>query len=233
MNSQTGFRSSHRSTSSRILYGNERRTVPATVDLREQQMFNGVVLRTIGRIMHNEDVHTQSIGEFHQVLLDDAMGAGIGASAIAQDDNGMGIGILVLKMRLPYPLDIIADKLGRVVVYSKGHVSGICCDIIDAVGNNLPISKGLEVMVEGLGLSNTEGFALPMEVADEFLLLGVNADDGDTEFCAHFPNLSDMQELRITFLGIPHWKILEESALAKTEGLKYLSRFLSTSFNFL
>ena len=53
--------------------------------------------------MHNEDVHTQSIGEFHQVLLDDAMGAGIGASAIAQDDNGMGIGILVLKMRLPYP----------------------------------------------------------------------------------------------------------------------------------
>ena len=72
-----------------------------------------------------------------------------------------------------------------------------------------------------------------MEVADEFLLLGVNADDGDTEFCAHFPNLSDMQELRITFLGIPHWKILEESALAKTEGLKYLSRFLSTSFNFL
>lgn len=40
MNSQTGFRSSHRSTSSRILYGNERRTVPAAVDLREQQMFN-------------------------------------------------------------------------------------------------------------------------------------------------------------------------------------------------
>ena len=199
MNSQTGFRSSHRSTAGRILKGKERRTAPAAVDLREQQMFNGIVLGTIGRIMHDEDVQTQPVGEFHQVLLDNAMRTGIGASAIAQDNNGMGIGILVLEIRLPHPLDIVADKLGRIVVCSKGHVSGIRGDIIDAVGNNLSVSKSLKVMVEGLGLSNTEGFALPLEVADEFLLLGVNTDDRDAEFCT----LSEPQQYAGTVHHVP------------------------------
>lgn len=78
-------------------------------------------------------------------------------------------------------------------------------------------------MVERLGAPDTKCSTIPLEVADEFLLLGVDTQDGDAEFHTLLAHIGDMQELRVTFLCVTHREALEELSAAKTEGLKYLT----------
>ena len=184
MNSQTGFRSSPGGTPCGVLYGEERRPAPASVYLREPPVFDRIEFGAVRRIMHAEDVHIQSVGKFHEILLDDAVRACIGASAVAEDDHRMRIRILLPQIGFPYPLDVVADELGRVMVGPECEVDLVPGDIVDAMRDDLPVGERLEVVVIRFGLSHAEHLAVPLEVADKFLFLCVNAEDWVAEFGA-------------------------------------------------
>lgn len=40
-------------------------------------MFNGVELGAVRWVMHDEDVHVQPVGKFHEILLDNAVRTGV------------------------------------------------------------------------------------------------------------------------------------------------------------
>ena len=131
MNSQTGIRGSHGGTSCGILQREERSSAPAAVDLRKAPVLNRIEFGAVRRIMHDEDVHAQSVGKLHEVLLDDAVRTGVGAASVAQDDHRMRIRILSPQFGLPYPFDIVADELGGVMVGPEGKVDLVPVDIIE------------------------------------------------------------------------------------------------------
>lgn len=44
--------------------------------------------------MHNKKIHIKFGSKIHKVLFDNAMGAGVGTSAVAQNDYGISVRIL-------------------------------------------------------------------------------------------------------------------------------------------
>lgn len=226
MHSKTVFRCSGSSPFHSILNGEERSATPAAVYLREDPVLDGIVLRTIRRIMHNEDIHTQSVGKVHEILLDNPVRTGVRTASVAENHHGMGIWVLLHKMFVPYPRDVVADKLGSVVVGTECQIAHILRDIVDAVWNYLSISERLKVVVKRLGLPDAKRTSLSLEVTDEFLLLCVDAQDGEPQLCTLLPDVSNMQKLNISLLGIPHRKALEELPVAEAKGLKYLTNMV-------
>ena len=106
--------------------------------------------------MHNEQIHIKPGSELHKVLLHNAMGTGVGASAITQDDYGVRPGILSPEMLVPYALYVVAYKLGSVVAGAYRHISNILRDIVDAVRNNLAVRECGEVVVKRLGMTDSQ-----------------------------------------------------------------------------
>ena len=69
--------------------------------------------------MHNKKIHIKFGSKIHKVLFDNAMRAGVGASAIAQNDYGICGRILYPQVLIPYPFYITSeqdDKWGEIVV---------------------------------------------------------------------------------------------------------------------
>ncbi len=109
-----------------------------------------------------------------------------------KEDNRVGIRILHLQPCFPYLFDVVAHELGSVVAGAYRHVARVLGDIIDTVRDYLRLGEGLEVMVERLGLPHTKRLPLTLEVADKFLLLGVDTQNGKPELGAFLPDLGDV-----------------------------------------
>lgn len=173
--------------------------------------------------MHNEQIHIKSGSESHKVLLHNAMGTGVGAAAIAQDYYGIRPRILFSEMLVPYPLNVVAYKPGSIVAGAYRHVSHILRDIVDAMRDNLTVRERGEVVVKGLGMTDGHNLSIPFEVADEFLLLGVDTDDRKVDFSRPLPDVRYVSELRVPVLDILHRKVLGEGTMAEAERVKYLA----------
>ena len=188
----------------------KRLSAPRTGYLGEEPVFDWVVLGAVGRVMHHDNPHPDSVGERDEVLLDDVVGAGIGASAVAENDKHFGIGIKVSEMLVPTGLDVVADKLGGVVAGADGEVSGIVGNVIDSVRDNGPVGEGGEVVVKGLRSGCAEYGPLSLEVADKLLFLGVDADNRNAGFDTLPLDVADFLELLVPPLDFAHRDILAE-----------------------
>ena len=173
--------------------------------------------------MSNKKPDTQSVGKIHKILLDDSVRTGVRTSAVAQDDKGMRIGVLPLHVFLPYPCEVVADELGRVVAGSERHIANILGHVIDAVRNDLAIRECREVVVEGLEWPVGQRLAFPLEVSQHLLLLGVDADDRKSDGLGLFADGGDMLELLVPVLNLLHGKVLIEGTLPKIQGIKDLT----------
>lgn len=193
-----------------IVGGEYRRTAPGARYLGEEAVLDGVVLGAVGRVVHHDNLHPYPVGEADEVLLDDMVGTGVGAAAVAEYHQHPGIGIGCTQVPFPAGLDVVADELGGVVAGADGEVSGVSCDVVDAVRHDGSIGEGGEVVVERPGRSRAEHGALPFEVADELLLLRVDADDRDAGRDAHPLDLADLLELLVPAFDLAHRDVLAE-----------------------
>ncbi len=69
---------------------------------------------------------------------------------------------------------------------ANGEVTSVVGDVVDAVGHNRTRRERREVVVIGLRGRRAVVQPLSLAVSDHLLLLGVNADDGDSGFQAGF-----------------------------------------------
>lgn len=193
-----------------IVDGDKRGTAPRACYLREEHVFDWVVLGAVGRVMHDDNLHPDSVCKANEVLLDNTVGAGVGAAAIAEYNQHPGIGIDAAKVFSPAGFDVVTDKLGGVVAGADGEVSGVVGDVVDSVWDDDSVGKSGEVVVEGLRSCSAEHGAMPLEVADKFLLLGVDADDRNAGFDTHPLDHPDFLELLVPSLGFAHRDVLAE-----------------------
>ena len=180
--------------------------------------------------MHDKKPHIQPVGKIHKVLFDYLVGTGVGTSAITQDSNCLCVRILLPEVIVPDPLDILTDKLGGVVTDSHCHITDIPCDIVYAMRYKRPVTERAEVMVVRPQTSIRECLARSFEVAEQFLLLGVDADDGDAGLLQRLAYGCDVLELLVPVLYVSHGNILAERALPKAKMVKYLSDMVPGDF---
>lgn len=196
--------------------GEERGSAPRVRYLGEEPVFDGIVLGTVGRVVHHDNLHSDSVGEADEVLLDDVVGAGVGAAAVTEYHKHPGIRLEGLQMLVPAGLDVVADELGGVVAGADGEITGVASDVIDAVRDDGPLGECGEVVVESLWRSRAEHGALPLEVADRLLLLRVDADNRDAGFDTHLPGPADFLELLVPAFHLAHRYVLAERPRLET-----------------
>ena len=207
---QSGIGYGFRSPFASVLDREKRMSAPRSGYLGEGPVFNRVVLGAVGRVVHHDKPQSDSVGERDEVLLDDVVGAGIGPAAVTENDEHIGLRIEGLEMLIPAGFDIVADKLGGVVAGADGEVSRVAGDVIDSLRDNGPLGEGGEVVVKSLRRGCAEYGPLALEVADKFLLLGVDADNRNAEFNAQLLDSTDFLELLVPAIDFAHRDILAE-----------------------
>lgn len=207
---QSGLGHCFRSPLSGVGGGEDRGSAPRARYLGEEPVLDGVVLGAVGRVVHHDNLQTYSVGEADEVLLDDVVGTGVGAASVTEYHHHPGIRIEGLQMLFPAGLDIVADELGGVVAGADGEVSCVAGDVVDAVRDDGPLGEGGEVVVECSGRSRAEHGSLPLEVADELLLLRVDADNRDAVLDAHLPDPADLLKLLVPAFDFAHRYVLAE-----------------------
>lgn len=205
-----------------VLHRHERCSLPTSGDLREEPVLDGVELGAIRGVMCDKKPHAQPVGKIHEVLLDNLVGAGVGPTSVAEDDDCPRLGVLASEMLVPHPLDVLAEKPGSVVTCADSHVAGVLGHVIYAMGDNLPFTECGEVVVEGLELAFGQSLARPFENARHLFLLGVRADDGDVDVSGGLAHEGNLFELLIPVLDVLHGEILVERPLAQLEAVKNL-----------
>ena len=203
--------------------GVERCPVPGAGYLGEEPVLDGVELGAVRRVVHDKDFHPDAVGEVHEILLDDAVAAGIGPAAVTEDDKHGGIGIERLEMAVPHALDVVAGKLGRVVAGAYREIARVAGDVVDTVRHYRPLGECPKVVVVSLGRGRAVDLPVAPEVADRLLLLGVHTDDGDSCIDAGGLRRANLHELGVPVLHLPQRQALEERPALETCGREHPS----------
>ena len=185
-------------------------SAPRTGYLGEEPVFNGVVFGAVRRVMHHYYLETNSFRKSHEVLFYDVVGTGVGAAAVTEYHQHPGIRVDCAQMLSPAGFNVVAHVLGCVMAGAYGEVSGVVRDVVYAVRDNGTVGENREVVVERLGRSRAEDGSLPLEVADEFLLLRVDADNRDAGVDTYLPDMADFLKLRVPAFNLSHRDVLSE-----------------------
>ena len=216
------FRHGVRGASASVGHGEERRSAPGAGYVGEEAVLDGVELGAVRGVVHDKDSHSDAVGEIHEVLLDDSVSAGVGAAPVAEDDEHRRVRVEALQVSVPYPLDVVADEAGGVVAGANREVARVVCQVVDAVWHNHAVGESLEVVVESLGRGRAVHLAVPLEVADHLLLLGVHADDGDSRLEAGPLSRVNLHELGIPVLRLAQRQALDERPAPEPRSGKHL-----------
>ena len=174
----------------------ERLAGPVSADLAEQTMFDGIPLGSAGRVVADGDSEPQ--GNADGVLKRFFPGAGtraVAASAIRQDEQFSGRRITLAAFLQPPLRNGLDSKGWGVVTGPEKHRAPVGQRIVDAVGSYQRLGLGTKVVI-----FDRKGIAIPFgagvfEVADQFLFLGIDTDDGQSLSGKSFLLLADVKEL--------------------------------------
>lgn len=190
--------------------GEERSPAPGACYLGEEAMLDGVELGAVRRVVHDEKLHANAVGEVHKVLLDDAVPAGVGCASVTEDDEHSRIRVETFHVPVPDPLNVLAHELGGVVGGAYREISRVERKVINAVRQNHAPGERFEVMVESLGRGCAVHPPVPLEVSNQILLLAIYADDGDSCLHAGGFRLINLHKLRVPVLHFTQRKALRE-----------------------
>lgn len=189
--------------------GVEDSPAPNSGDLREEPVFNGVPLGTVGRIMGNSDVNAQLLRGLNEAPFEQPAPCAVRTAAVTEDEYALCAWIYMSEIFLPLLHEAVTGKLCRVMAYPEGHVTRIPLDIVDAVGHHLAVGeRGIVVVVYLHGLGGIGTATVPPERAKEFLFLRVHAEYGNTVLLTVCSQLLNLFELLVTQLTVCHWQCL-------------------------
>lgn len=121
--------------------GEERGSTPRVGYLGEEPVFDGVELGAVWRVVHDENPYAYAVGKVHEVLLEDTVSAGVGAAAVAEDDNHFGMRVEPFQMAVPYTLYVLAHELGSVVAVPIERYPVLCAKSYMPCGTIVPLEK--------------------------------------------------------------------------------------------
>lgn len=186
-----------------LLIGVQRFTSPVSRYLREEAMFDRVPFGSAGRIVGHGNGQGVRVGQLGLKLrLPGITAMAVAAAGVGQDKNLARAGVATGTFLLPPMGDGMGGESGSVVrnTHHKGAV--ILGDVVDAIRNGDADGVGAEVVVK-----DTAGAAFPTaagipEVADQFTLFCVDADDGQMTALEAASQLGEIFELEISIRAV-------------------------------
>jgi hypothetical protein len=166
-------------------------------DVREDLMFDRIVLRAVGRIVGHAQFQLQTVGQPLQVFLEQVLRGAVAATAVAQDQQALCRRMGGATVLFPPLGDAVAAEFSRVVAGVQVDVGVLLGQVVDAVRNQFSVSGAGEIVVEGFDRLLGVGLAGAMKVPQQFPLFRVDADDWLVRVLELAPQPGDVLELRV------------------------------------
>src|SRR5204863_3134448 len=128
--------------------------------------------------MADDQRKTGLVGEPLEFALPQPAAGAVAAAAIGGDDQAVGGAVARFADIVPPTADRVDGEGGRVVIDPDAHPSAIGADVVDPVRDCLAQFRDQEIVgPHRFGLApRAPGSTRILEVADQFLLLGVDRD---------------------------------------------------------
>src|SRR4051812_39463949 len=178
----------------------QRPTTPVHRDVREQPVLDLIPLARARREVADGDLQARLVSKRLKFYLPEPDPVPIAPAPVGADQQATGLRIDLLPHPGPPLADALDGEAGRVVVDADVDPAQVPPEVVDAVGDRLADARVREV-VDPYLLRVPLGLPLPsaiLEVADQFLLLGVDGDDGPTGCEVAATGLADVAELGVT-----------------------------------
>src|SRR5260370_42142520 len=132
--------------------------------------------------MTNRDGDAEFVGEGLEFALPQPHAGAIAAAAVGGDQQAARFGIARTSHSLPPATDGVDGEAGGVVVDADAYPAGVAGDVVDTIRHGTSELGDLEVMhAHRLGFAfRAQLTAGILEIADEFLLLGIDRNRGLT-----------------------------------------------------
>src|SRR6266568_6316523 len=181
------------------LVGPQGTTAPVDRDEREEAVLDLVPLARARREVADTDRHAELVGDSLELVLPHVRPVAVAAARVGGDEELSRFGVALRADLGPPRLDRGDGKDRRVVVDADADEAVVGGEVIHAVRNRLADRVGREVVdVDQFGLALRIPLApRVLEVADQFLLLGVDGDDRHTALDAVLGLGVDVLELRV------------------------------------
>src|SRR3954447_13031870 len=183
-------------------------SAPVVGDVAEHPMFDRVPLAGSGWKVTDLDRDAELIGQLLQLAFPQANPISVAAATIRRNQHAAALGIAWMTHFFPPAPDAFDGEFGGVVIDPNADPPLIGGDIVDAVGRDLAEVRINEIIdANFLRLSFWLPFlATVLEIADQFLLLGVDGNHRITSRLVLRRRASDMGELgvpvRMAFPGL-------------------------------
>ena len=193
---QTGLGSGGANEAEDLLVAVERFAGPVFGDLGEEAMLDGVPFGSARRIVgHGEGQAEESASGDWSSVFQARRPTAIAAAGVAQNEELAGTWIARAPFLLPPMRNGVSGKGGCVVRDADRDRPSIGEQIVDAVRNGDAGGVRAEVVIV-----DQAGRAIPsrpgvLEVADQFALFGVDADDGQPPTLEAIAKIAEVEEL--------------------------------------
>lgn len=175
-------------------------TSPVFANLTEEAVFDGIPLGGTGGVMTDGDLDSKRVNElFLKFPLPGPDPGTVAAAAVGQDQEGVGLGVVLATMVTPPLGDIVGRESRSVMGGADESRAVIAGQIANAVGDGDAVGVGAEVMIRHRCRLQAPNAAWILKIADQFLLLGVDADDGEGSPGKSPSLLFDALKLPVTF----------------------------------
>lgn len=112
-------------------------------------MLDRVVLRRVRGVMRHPNLQAELLHELFEVGFEQIRACTIAPTPIAQEQERLSIGIEGLPVSLPPLAETITREFTGIMARPQGHVAVIPLQIIQAMGNDDPLSEAGKVMIPG------------------------------------------------------------------------------------
>ena len=176
----------------------ERLAGPVFRDLREEAVLDGIPFGSAGWVVGNGEGQPEGICQLRlEFGFPGTATTAIAAAGVAQDEDLSGTWIAERSLLPPPMSDRVSGKGGCVMRDANHDGASIGEEIIDAVRYGDAGGVRAEIVIVDQARGQIPAHSGILEIADQFALLGIHADDGVAPTLESVPKIAEIEELII------------------------------------
>ena len=119
-------------------------------NVREESMLDGIVLRTLRRVVRHANFQAKAIRQGFQMVFENVASGGVAAAAVAQEQQPASVGIREAPIGFPPVTQTVAGEPTGVVAEAQIQMPEVALGIVEPVRVEHPESGTGKIVVERL-----------------------------------------------------------------------------------
>ncbi len=185
--------------------------------MTKHSMIDRVVFRAIRRKVSYLYFKSKTTRELPEFFAKQRVSVSVASATISQHKHFIGSVIAIAAHPVPPHSDCVTNQLPSVRALREQHEAFIGADVVDAIGDNLPIRMTPEVVIESMNEPTCAARTRPVEIAKEFLLFRVDADDWKVPEFIVLSQVCDHSKLSVAIGCVSQGGILQSLPASQPE----------------